>query len=728
MKRASRLTILALPAAAALVLPSMAWAADGGTTNTLRATIGGDGSVKSVTSLAGSGASTPYTGDLPLTLGISRSVQGGSSTYTYHVENTFSKTQDVSYTDTQGVKHTASTTVQLPLVAQLGVTLPKSFTSVSAPSAVVTTDPDGTNHVLWNLVLFSPLGSPAQDLTFTATGSGTPTTELVATAVNPATTSGLSQAQQDATASSQQDDFWQGYASGGNGGLTQLASGTAAMIAGLKKLSAGAHTLTDGLKTAEAGANKLDAGTKSAYTGSKKLSAGIGQIHTGQAALTSGLAKIKAGLAALDDKSPGKGVQAAVDGLKLIEAGAAQLAVGMHGVGGTSASPTIIPANPATGADASLSILLGLKHPAGALGASDPGGLIDGITTVKTLLAPLATGLDCAVVVLNDIRTGTGAAPGNGRAGSADPCYTAIGGVVPPMAATTDGTAVALLGAMTSTSSATSLFAGAAGVHLVTDNPGSTENPGGGALFKILFGLDHAPGTLTPALPPTDVNYDKGGLYQIMQSVSDGADQIDGGLLALLDPTTGLPAAVTGIDLLTAGAGSALTGSTQLTAGSGDALSGSKDLAGGLGQLSAGQHQVATGLPAAVDGAGQIAGGIDQVLDGANKVEGGIVAVRTGAVAPLNTQLIQGSQNAKRQAAVVEAAAALASQAPGGAGTSYVLTQFNPKLAAATSSSKTGSSHTGAYVGVGLGGFAALVIAVVAGFAMGRRSQLAAAA
>jgi putative membrane protein len=701
----------------------MAWAADGGTTNTLRATIGGDGSVKTVTSLAGNGTSSPYSGDLPLKLSISRTVQGGTSTYTYHVENTFSKTQKVTYTDTQGVTHTTSATVQLPLVAQLGVTLPKSFTSVSAPSAVVTSDPDGTNRILWNLVLFSPLGSPTQDVTFTASGSGIPTSELVATSVNPATTSGLSQAQQDATASSQQDDFWQGYANAGNGGLTQLASGTGAMIAGLKKLSTGAHTLNAGLKTAQTGANKLDAGTKSAYTGSQQLTAGLKAIHGGQASLTSGLAKIQAGLKALDDKSPGKGVQAAVDGIKLVEAGVAQLAVGLHGVGGTSASPAIIPANPVTGANSSLSILLGLKHPAGTFGGTDPGGLINGITAVKAGLAPVASGLDCAVVVLNDIRTGTGATPGNGRAGTADPCYAAIGGVVPPMAGTTDATATALLTAMTSTSSATSLFAAAAGVHSVTDNLGSTANPAGGALFKILFGLDHAPGTLTPALPPTDVNYDKGGLYQIMQGISDGTDLMDAGLLALLDPATGLPAAVTGIDLLTAGAGTAVTGSTALTTGSGSALTGSKALASGLGQLSTGQHQVATGLPAAVDGSGQIAGGIDQVIDGANKIEGGITGVQTGAVGPLNTQLLQGSQNQKKQIAIVEAAAALAAQAPGGAGTSYVLTQFSPKLAAATA--PAGPDHTGRNIGIGLGGFAALVIAVVAGFALGRRSQVA---
>ncbi|MBV9368389.1 MAG: hypothetical protein JO074_01045, partial [Frankiales bacterium] len=596
MKRVSRLTVLALPAAATLVLPSMAWAADGSTPNTLRATIDGAGAVKSVSSLAANGTSSPYTGNLPLTVSISRTVQGNSSTYTYHVENTFSKTQNITYTDTQGVKHTESTTLQLPLVAQLGVTLPKSFTNVSAPSGVVTTDPDGTNRILWNLVLFSPLGSPAQDETFTATGKGAPTSEMVATAVNPATTSGLSQAQQDATASSQQDDFWQGYASGGNGGLTQLATGTAAMISGLKQLASGAHTLASGLKAAGAGANKLDAGTKSAYAGSQKLTGGLGQIHNGQAALTTGLAKIKAGLLLLDDKSPGKGVQAAVDGLTLIEAGAAQLATGVHGVGGSAASPTLT----ATG----LSILLGLKHTAGTFGGSDPGGLINVIGAIKAGIAPVASGLDCAVVVLNDIRTGTGPTPGNGRAGAADPCYTAIGGHVPPIAGATDATAVALLTAMTSTSSATSLFAAAAGVHSVTDDFGSTENPGGGALFKVLFGLDHTAGTLGAS--------DPGGLYQVMQAVSNGVDQIDGGLLQLLDPATGLPAAVTGIDALTAGAGAALSGSSKLTTGSGTALTGSKALTGGLGQLSAGQHQVATGLPAAVDGSAKIAAGLDQ--------------------------------------------------------------------------------------------------------------------
>jgi putative membrane protein len=675
MKRASRLTILALPAAASLVLPSIAWAADGAPTNTLRATITGDGSVKSVTALAGNGTSSAYTGQLPLTLAISRTVQGNTSTYTYHVENTFSKTQDVTYTDTQGVKHTTSVTVQLPLVAQLGVTLPKSFTNVSAPTAVVTTDPDGTNRVLWSLVLFSPLGSPTQDVTFTASGKGVPTSELVATAVNPSTTAGLSQAQQDATATSQQDDFWQGYASGGNGGLTQLATGTAAMITGLQQLSAGAHTLNDGLKKAGTGANQLDTGTKSAYAGSQKLTTGLKAIHGGQATLTSGLAKIKAGLALLDDKSPGKGVQAAVDGITAIKAGVDEMLVGLVGVGGTPTAPSTLDGT-ATGAP---SILLGLL----ATPAQAP---------------PLGGGIDALTHVRDGLLT---------DAGTLEALATSIAGSDP-------ATAAALSPIITD------LFTDSVPVG----TPGALA---GGILTQLLFGLTHAAGTLGAT--------DSGGLVQGLQTISGGLSHpvgalgatdpggVNEGLAALLDPTTGLPGAVTGIDALTAGAASAVTGSTELTTGSGSALTGSQTLTSGLGELSTGQHEVAAGLPAAVDGSAQIAGGIDQVIGGATKVNGGILSVQTGAVGPLNTQLIQGSQNQKKQVAIVEAAAALAAQAPGGAGTSYVLTQFNPKLAAAASGSS--SDHTGRNVGIGLGGFAALVVAVVAGFALGRRSQVA---
>ena len=131
------------------------------------------------------------------------------------------------------------------------------------------------------MILFSPLGSPTQDATFTATGNGAPTAELSATTANPSTTAGLSQSAQDANASGQQDDFWASFASGGNTGLTQLAAGVGQMVTGLVALAPGAHALADGLKTAGAGANKLDAGTAQALSGSKQLHAGAKKAAVG---------------------------------------------------------------------------------------------------------------------------------------------------------------------------------------------------------------------------------------------------------------------------------------------------------------------------------------------------------------------------------------------------------------------------------------------------------------
>ena len=568
----TRLAVLCLPVAAAMVLPSAAMAASG--SSTVRATIGGDGAVKSVKMYAPGGSASAFNGTLPLKLGISRTVSGGTSTYTYHVENTFTKTQDISYTDTAGKSHTTSAELQLPLVAQLGIELPKTFTNVSAPNGVVQTEPDGVNRVLFSLVMFSPLGAPTQDVTFTASGSGAPTAELTATTVNPASTPGLSQSSQDANATGQQDDFWAGFANGGNGGLTQLADGVGQMVAGLVALAPGAHKLADGLKAAGDGANKLDAGTKSAYTGSKELATGATAAHAGSGQLTTGLAQIAGGLAALDSRDP------ANPGLPAAKSGLDELLVGLVGVGGTPTAPKIIP-KAATGANTdSLSILLGINgHAPGANFATDPGGLLFGLQSVEAGLKPLAGGLDCTEIVLTDILKGTGPG-GTATAGTTNPCYVSTAdpsGTVPLIAAVSDPTAAFILTGMTAPANVNpnGIPAAAAGVHFLTD-------ANTGVLNELIFGVDHPAGTLTPSLPATDPNYDKGGLNQVMQSVAAGVVELD----------TGVTAAVGGLDQLAPGSAAALSGSKDLNAGLGKIATGTTALSSGLGQLSAGQHEV----------------------------------------------------------------------------------------------------------------------------------------
>jgi X-X-X-Leu-X-X-Gly heptad repeat protein len=240
------------------------------------------------------------------------------------------------------------------------------------------------------------------------------------------------------------------------------------------------------------------------------------------------------------------------------------------------------------------------------------------------------------------------------------------------------------------------------------------------AVEQVMYGLSH---TITGAT-------DTGGVKQILALLN--GDVVLGKIIA------GLQAASTGLGQLSTGAvtaadgaqtladatGDAATGSKTLDAGLGQLATGTADLASGLAQISMGVHISATSLPSAADGASQIADGADQLRAGAPQVRGGILDLQSQAVEPLLAQLTNGSLNAKKQVAILVAASKLAGQAPGGAGSAYVLSQSPTgfRLAAAKVS---GGSNTGRNLGIGLGALAALVISVTAGFVLGRRAQVA---
>ena len=546
----------ALAAVGIALVPNLAYAADASGA-TIRAAIGSDGRVASARLYNADGTSSAFTGNLPLTVSITRTTTGATQTYTYHVVNTDSKTETVHYDDTAGSPHHTSVTLQLPLVATLGVDLPASMKNVSAAGGSVSTASNGSRHVQWTMILFTPLGAATQDVSFTATGSGSPVAEIRAITVDPSSTAGLSSASTDATAAYQQQDFWAGYANGASGGLKQIADGIS--------------QLHDGIVKGADGANQLADGSDQAFSGSKKL--------------TSGLKKIHGGLAQVAD--PKTGLPTAVGGIDLMLAGV-----------GTS---------------------------------KDAKSLVGGLACVKD--------------VLTAVLQGTVAPPdGNGTVGKTDPCFfdktLNPSAAIPPLAKTT-GLNAFVLGA------------------LVTDSPG-------------------APSALT----------------QLSQGLSS------------TDPKT--PGIAQGLQQLKAGLAAAVVGINKLTAGSGKAYRGSKKLTSGLGQIADGQRQVADGLPAAVDGTAQLLAGVKQA--------------NSAAVEPLATQLMQASQNNHKQLAVLQAAAAMANSAPGGAGTSYVFSQRaqDAALAASTTKASGGSSHTGRNVGIGLGGAALLLVGLGGGFVAGR--------
>lgn len=635
-----RASLLCLTAATVALVPNLAFAADAGSP-TIRAAIGTDGTVSSVKQFAADGSSSAFSGKLPITLKVTHTSSGSQQTYNYHVENTFSRTQMVNFDDTQGKPRHTTVTLQLPLVAQLGVDVPASMGEVSAAGATITTSSSGTRHLLWSLVLFTPLGAAAQDVVFTSKDSGTPVAELRAAAVNPSTTPGLSTTAQNATAAYQQDDFWAGYANGGADGLAQLSDGTSQMIDGLASAFSGANQLHNGIVEAQAGAVQLDDGTAQAYDGSQQLTDGLGKIHGGLDQLA-------------DEK---KGLPAALSGVKQLKAGVEAV---IAGVGDDATSNTLI-----NGVD-QLSSGLNLI----STGVNDP---VNGVVA----------GLKCANDVLDTVVNGNTTATADACWASAP--FNGTKPVLPALSTVAGATTYAAILKGLLDNVVASMNRAVSG----TIGPALTSLAAGAKLIRA--GLSHDPGAGGAS--------DPGGL-------KEGLEQIDAGMKQL---QSGLAAAVDGV--------------AQLDAGSGDAYSGSQDLTDGLRQLSDGQHQVATGLPAAVDGTGQLADGMRQLLDGAKQVHDGIGQVNEQAVGPLSTQLAQASRNNHKQLAVLQAATALASEAPGGTGASYVLSQ-NPNDIALTAASGS-SSHTGRNVGIGLGGAALLLIGLGGGFLMGRRRAVA---
>ena len=629
---------LCLAAATLAVVPSLgALAADSGGAPTIRATIGDDGAVSSAKQISTDGSATDFGGQMPLSLKISHTVSGGQQNYAYHVENTFSQTQTLNYVDTLGNTRHTSVQLQLPLVAQLGVDVPKSAGALTAPGATISTDARGTRHVLWNLVLFTPLGSAAQDVTFTAAGSGKPVAELRGVAVDPTTTPGLSSASQAASSGYQQDDFWAGYANGGNDGLVKLSDGTGKLVDGLVQAYAGATQLHNGIADAQAGAVKLDDGTAQAYDGSKQLSSGIGKIH--------------GGLGQLADKK--KGLPAALDGVRQLKAGVDKV---LAGIGDAKTSNTLV-----NGAE---QLAGGLDQLVAAFGSADDSAVSN---------PGIAFGLRCAEDALDLVVNGNATA-------KPDVCFATLGGIRP---------AIPKLSSIPGTALYSTILSALLNQALTPINEGiSTE------VIPGLKALAGGAKLIRAGLSSGDAKH---------PGVKEGLDQISAGLAELQG---GLKKAVVGIG--------------KLDAGSGKAYSGSQDLTDGLSQLSAGQHQVATGLPAAVDGTGQLATGLGQAVDGGKQIKAGIDQVHTDALGPLEKQLKQASQNGHKQLAVLNAAAALGAKGPGGAGTSYVLTQNTKGFSLAADTGSSGDSHTGRNIGIGLGGFALLLIGLGSGFAMGR--------
>ena len=789
-RSAPRAVGVCLAAACVVLIPRLAIAADTGGGTTYRAQIGPDGAVKSVKQVSVDGSTSSFSGALPVTMKITHTAAGAAQTFTYHIENTFSQTQTIHFDDTAGIPHQTSVVVQLPLVAQLGVNVPKSMGAITATNASVTEGIDGTRHVLWNLVLFTPVGSAIQDITMTTAANGTPVAELAAATVDPNSAQGLSVATQNATANYQQDDFWAGFLSGANGGLGQLATGTGKLISGMQQILGGISQLHSGFAGGLPGTKKLDAGGQQLYAGSKQLFAGGQQLHAGigkaaagAGALDSGLKQIHTGLgntpAGLTGglKAIHKGSSDLTNGLGQVSGGLDSLSTGLDalntgagqlstGVGQIDAGLNQL-ADPTTGLPSAVAgineLIAGTQALVAGIGSDgDATTLLGGVTAIQGGLSQLKTGIQqnagCGADILGKLLSGVGAPV-------ADPCAT--GGTFPPVVAISDPTTIAILTGMVTQFTAVAngtdptlqagfgqLSGGLQQIHDGLSHPAGAGGPsdlGGvkegvqaveGGLNQLLTGVSAASTGVTQLAAGADTA--AAGASQLATgaaSADTGGQQLDAGAAQAFAGskklTDGTAAALTGSQQLLAGTGAALSGTNKLFlglqvahTGSGALTAGLKKSRDGLKLVSGGIHTSATSLPAAVSGLKQLLDGQTQAIGGAQQIESGIGQVKSGATGPLASQLAQASQNAHKQLAVLQAASNLGSAGPGGAGASYVLSQASNAfgLTATTTAAKHGSSHTGRNVGIGLGGAALLLAGIGGGFAMGRTRRRAHAA
>jgi putative membrane protein len=522
---------------------------------TVETTLGADGSAISTRVLNRNGADTSeISGSSALKTSIAYSLNGqpanrdqfkgarGPVTATYKVENTTGKTQDVTYTSADGQQHTQQLLIQVPFVAIVEATVPGSYNDVQAPGGAVSAGTDGNLHIIWSLVLFSPIGSPTQEVSFSAQADapeGLPGVTVTARPINPSATEGLSGGTLTANAAVAQNDLFGSYATGADQGLTQLRTGIGQLVDGLTKLHDGSTKLAFGLSnpacvranpTNPANPCGIQEGSQLLADGFKSPTGGQ-DLESGGAALAAGLGQINAGLAKLAD--PTTGLPSAQVGIGQLQAGINQIIFGLS-------NPRCNLANP--------------NDPA------NPCGVTQGLAVEKA-------GDLCLKVVLHALEVG------NGMVGTPNvPCWGPGGvlGFEPPLAGEV-GLNKAVLQAVE------------AAIGNAGDAPDVTPPTLIGGLNGLSAGVGQISGGLTTQVSP--------GLAQL----AAGTTTAVAGVNAL---HAGSTAALTGANQLSAGINTAGAGALTLAAGVPQATSGAQQIRDGLAQALGGAQQAGPGTSA----------------------------------------------------------------------------------------------------------------------------------
>jgi len=189
--------------------------------------------------------------------------QTGVLAVSYEVINTTTHPVQTSYLNGAGNSVPLSVTTADPFVGTLAVTLPSEFVEVTATGATAVGDGKGGTQLGYQMVLFEPLGSTTQTLTYEARiSSGTlPEATFGFLPIVPYDNSTIATTKSSyaSGAESGRKIYSAGELLGEN--LLKLQSGISQLVAGLGQLADGATKIGDGLEnTAIPGAQKIAAG------------------------------------------------------------------------------------------------------------------------------------------------------------------------------------------------------------------------------------------------------------------------------------------------------------------------------------------------------------------------------------------------------------------------------------------------------------------------------------
>ena len=363
------------------------------------------------------------TADLPVSIEIRYAVDGeevaprdvlghdGEVAVTYLVRNLTAVPTELTLVDGDGATSTETVDVAVPMVGSLSMTLPGAFRDVVAPGAVVVGDGRGGTVVNWSLLLFSPLGSETQEVTWTAqaTDAVVPGASLQVLPVTPDSFGSLGSTETAYAGAVDSTTELTGGAREIDTNLRRLAEGAGTLLAGLTQLQDGADELATGLVGAADGAGDLSDGIGQARVGANELTTGLGDLATGANTLAAGIGSARTGADELDgglgDLSAG--ARQLSDGLGTAQAGGNELATGLGQLSAGASDLATGADDLATGATTLNSKTAELVTGAGQLSAG-AAQVLSGIEQLADGLTG-SDGLPAAISGINQLRAGIGA-------------------------------------------------------------------------------------------------------------------------------------------------------------------------------------------------------------------------------------------------------------------------------------------------------------------------------